>query len=196
MKDIVKLVLSLGLICLVGSAALTFVYTSTKEPIRQADEMALTANLKMVLPPETDKTEFISGDGDIRVYQGKDASGAIVGYAVQSVGKGGFGGDIKILAGFKPDGAIRTVMVTDSKETPGIGSKATDRKVQRSLWDVLRGKKQDVSYPPNDFLDSFNGRKTIKGGDPVHGIGGATYSSTAVIAAVDQACEALKTVLK
>ena len=196
MKDIVKLVLSLGAICLVGSAALTFVYKNTKEPIKQADEKALTANLKMVLPPETDKTESVLEKGDILIYKGKDASGAIVGYAVQPVGKGGFGGDIKILAGFKPDGAIRTVMVTDSKETPGIGSKATDRKIQRSLWDVLKGKKQDVTYPPNDFLDSFNGRKTVKGGEPVHGIGGATYSSTAVIAAVDQACEALKPIIK
>ena len=53
MKDMLKLICSLGAICLVGSAALTWVYSTTEKPIQQAAEKALTADLKKVLPPET-----------------------------------------------------------------------------------------------------------------------------------------------
>ena len=192
MKTMLKLTASLGAICLIGSAALTWVQSITREPIRQADERALTANLKMVLPVETQATRQVREDGDARVFEATDSSGALIGFAVQATGKGGFGGDVKALVGFFPDGAIRTVMISEHKETPGIGTKATDRKVQRSLWDVLKGKAPETAYPPNAFLDRFNGTRE----GTVQAISGATYSSGAVNDAVRQARTALAAYMK
>ena len=191
MKDMLKLVCSLGIICLVGSASLTWVYSTTKQPIEQAAEKALSANLMKVLPPETASTEAV--DKANGIYAARDSQKNLLGYAVQAVGKGGFGGDVQVLVGFLPDGTIRAVMTTEHKETPGIGSKATDRKVQRTMMDVIRGKKVEDSFPPNEFLDRFAGKKAAT---DVQGISGATYSSTAVKAGVDKACGNLDDYLK
>lgn len=192
MKDMLKLALSLGLICLIGSAALTWVYSTTKEPINQAEQKALQANLKLVLPAEAMNIEQIAKDDDVIVFKASDDQGATVGYAAQAVGKGGFKGEIKVLVGTKPDGSIRMVIVTGHNETPGIGTRATDRKVKRSLWDVLKGVKPADTLPPNAFLDGFNGRTTVHGDNPVRAISGATYSSRTVISAVDKVCQALQ----
>ena len=196
MKEMMKLICSLGAICLVGSAALTWVYSTTEKPIRQAAERALTADLKKVLPPETAATETLDESGTNVIYAARDAGKRVIGYAVQSIGKGGFGGEVKVLVGFLPNGTIRAVMITEHKETPGIGSKATDRKVQRTLMDVLRGKKVEDSFPPNAFLDSFAGKNAQEGVSTVQGVSGATYSSRAVTAGIDEACRALKEYLQ
>ncbi|MBO4345569.1 MAG: FMN-binding protein [Victivallales bacterium] len=191
MKDIFKLVLSLGLVCAIGSFALSRVYTTTKAPIEAANTAALMASLKLVLPPETASTAPIK---DTIFFKALDANGKQIAYAAQAKGKGGFGGDVTVLVGLEMDGKIRAVMVTENSETPGIGSKATDRKVQKSLWDVLAGKSADVAFPPNEYLDSYAGRD-VKGGfafgkDGLHAVSGATYSSTAILNGVNAVSEA------
>ncbi len=182
MKDIFKLVLSLGLVCAIGSFALSRVYTTTKAPIEAANAESLMASLKLVLPPETASTAPI--DGTI-FFKAMDADGKQIAYAAQAKGKGGFGGDVTVLVGLDMGGRILAVMVTENSETPGIGSKATDRKVQKSLWDVLAGKSADVAFPPNEYLDSYANRD-VKGGfafgkDGLNAVSGATYSSTAIL---------------
>ncbi len=190
MREMVKLVLSLGLICLVGAAALAYVHDLTREPIARAEQAALQTNLKLVLPPETaDVSEFAEADG-VLVFRATDSQGKTVGYAAEAVGTGGFKGDVKVLVGLHPDATIGTVVVTGHNETPGIGSKATDRKARRSLWDVLKGRPAGTTLPPNSFLDAFSGRPVAQGGGTVQAVSGATYSSHAVIMAVDKVCRA------
>ncbi len=193
MKDICKLVLSLGLVCAIGSLALSKVYTTTKQPIEVAKAKDLMASLKLVLPSETSSTEKI--DGTI-FFKALDASGKQIAYAAQATGKGGFHGEVKVLVGLDLQGKILAVMVTENSETPGIGSKATDRKVQKSLWDVLRGKSTDVAFPPNDYLDSYAGRNVSDGfafgKDGLNAVSGATYSSTAILNGINVVSQAFK----
>ncbi len=186
MKSTLKLVLSLGLVCAIGSFALSMVYNTTKKPIEEANAKTLMSSLKLVLPSETASTEPID---DTIFYKALDSAGSQIAYAALATGKGGFGGDVTVLVGLDMNGKILAVMVTESSETPGIGSKATDRKVQKSLWDVMNGKATDVSFPPNAYLDSYAGRD-VTGGfafgkDGLHAVSGATYSSTAILNALN-----------
>lgn len=197
MKSILKLVLSLGLVCAIGSFALSMVYDTTKEPIKTANANALMASLKLVLPTETATTEPIN---DTIFYKALDNSGTQIAYAAAATGKGGFGGDVKVLVGLDMNGKILAVMVTENSETPGIGSKATDRKVQKSLWDVLKGKRTDVAFPPNKYLDSYAGRD-VAGGfafgrDGLNAVSGATYSSTAILNGLNAVSQAFKELKK
>ncbi len=75
----------------------------------------------------------------------------------------GFGGDVTVEVTFNDDGTIASVTADVSKETPGIGDQA--------------GKPE--------FLDQFAGKTSADGVDT---LSGATYSSTAVIEAVNKAC--------
>ena len=110
----------------------------------------------------------------------------MVGYAAEAAASG-FGGKVAGIVSFKPDGTIDTVIVKSGHaETPGIGTKVTDRSVKRTITDVVKGVKPDTSkLPPNAALDSYSGvkpgnAKWTKEKDAVHFVSGATYSSNAV----------------
>lgn len=191
MKDIGKLLLSLGLVCFIGSSALAFVYSKTKAPIKEAQAKALSESLKLVLPAETTRTEEVKHSGpttdEATLFKAFDKDGKQLAYAGLASGPvKGFGGPVKVLAGIGLDGKVLAVVVTEHSETPGVGTKATDRKVEKSLWDVLRGKTVDNAFPPNELLDRYKGLEVdgeqIAG---VHGIAGATYSSKAVQSGID-----------
>ena len=199
MKDTLKLIASLGLICLFASAALVYVHNMVEEPCRAAEQAALNENLKLVMPQsavDMEKME-LSGPSDVVFFVGKDASGKVVGYAAEGVGNGGFSGNLKVMVGLTPEGKVTGVMVTSHSETPGIGSKATDRKVAKSFWDVIRGRKAEQGVPPNAYLDSFEGKSVDKlnSSVPLQSAGlkpvsGATYSSSAVYNAVNRIADA------
>ena len=205
MKQLLSFILSLGMVCLVGSAALAWVNQTTAEPIQKAQQQALEASLKLVLPAETATTEAMSAtanaSADVRFFRALDKEGHLLAYAAQATSPvTGFKGPVKVVAGLEKDGKVRAVMVTEHTETPGLGTKATDRSAVKSLWAVLAGKAQDDPFPPNAFLDSFAGLQAAKGfemdkGDPknaVAHVSGATYSSRAVISAVDAIGEAFR----
>ena len=199
MKDTFKLIASLGLICLFASAALVYVHNMVEEPCRAAEQAALNENLKLVMPSSAVNMEKmeLSSPSDVVFFSGRDASGKVVGYAAESIGNGGFSGDIKVMVGLTPEGKITGVMVTSHSETPGVGSKATDRKVTKSFWDVMRGRKEEQGVPPNVYLDSFAGKAVDKlnSSVPLQSAGlkpvsGATYSSNAVYNAVNKIADA------
>lgn len=204
MKDIFKLALSLGLVCCIGASALVCVYNTTKEPIKTASAKALESNMKLVLPGETVTTEELSSVdcGNVIFYRALDAAGNVIAYAGQGSGDvNGFGGAVKVLVGLKSDGTIIGVMVTEHSETPGLGTKATDRQLSKSLWSVLAGKSEENPFPPNEYLDRYNGRKAGafvlgSGGNGIHGVSGATYSSKAVLSGVNAVCEAFGKISK
>ena len=205
MKQLLSFIFSLGMVCLVGSAALAWVNQTTAEPIRKAQQRALESSLKLVLPAETATTEAMPATtntaGDVHFFRALDKDGRLVAYAAQATSTvSGFKGPVKVVVGLEKDGKVRAVMVTEHTETPGLGTNATDRSAVKSLWDVLAGKAKDDPFPPNEFLDSFAGMQASKGfemdkGDPknaVAHVSGATYSSRSVISAVDAIGEAFR----
>ena len=205
MKETLKLIASLGLICLFGSAALVYVHNMVEEPCRAAEQAALKENLKLVMPSEAvsmDRME-VQGPEGVAFFSGKDASGKLIAYAAEAIGEGGFGGNVKVMVGLSLEGKVTGIMVTAHSETPGVGTKATDRKAPKSFWKFISGKKEEAGTPPNVYLYSFIGKPMSKlssevplQSSGVHPVSGATYSSNAVYNAVNKVADTFPSIVK
>ncbi len=191
MKETLKLCLSLGLICAISGAALSYVNRITLAPCQAAELKVRTENLKLVLPSGTDSTEEENTVQGVKFFRALDKDGNLLAYAGEGASNQGFGGEIRVLVGINPQGEILGVIVSQHSETPGIGTLVTDRKAKQSFWDTIAGKAKIETFPPNPCLDSYTG-KTLdqpfafaKGPNQVIAISGATISSKAVLAAVN-----------
>ncbi len=196
MKDILKLCLSLGFFCAVSGGALAFVNHKTAEPRQRAEESERSDKLKLVLPAETAKTLSDGSTEGVQFFRAMDATGKLLAYAAEGASGKGFGGELRVLAGISPDGTILGLLVSKHSETPGIGTQVTDRKVTRSLWEVLSGNSTIDPFPPNAVLDSYSGKSLQRalsfgnGENGVMSVSGATVSSKAVLAAVNAISQA------
>ena len=213
MKDMRKasnpfyLAFFLLVVCGVSTLVMAVTAVKTDAPIRIAQAKETADSLKMILPPfdndpAVEAVDIKSPDGQpVKLYTAKNG-GLVVGYAAEASASG-FGGKVAGLVSFKPDGTIDTVIVKSGhSETPGIGTKVTDRSVKRTISDVVKGVKPDTSkLPPNAALDSYSGikpgdEKWTKEKDAVHFVSGATYSSNAVCDLVWYAATAVREYLE
>ena len=114
-------------ITLIASAGVGAVNMITEEPIAAAKAAATTAAVANVLPEfEQNQVSEQEIDGmTIKVYTAISGE-SVVGYAVESMTKSGFGGAIRMMVGFLPDGKIFNVNVLEQAETPGLGTKMCD----------------------------------------------------------------------
>lgn len=114
-------------ITLIASAAVGAVNMITEEPIAAAKAQATTEAVANVLPAfEQNAVAEQEIDGmPIKVYTATNGD-EVVGYAVESMTKTGFGGAIRMMVGFLPDGKIYNVNVLEQAETPGLGTKMCD----------------------------------------------------------------------
>ena len=118
-----------------------------------------------------------TGEGDsLEVYPAKKDN-VITGYAVNTYTNRGFSGNIKLMAGFRPDGSIINIAVLEHKETPGLGTKMADPAF----------KDQFNEKNPAEFELSVK-----KDGGPVDAITAATISSRAFCDAVQRAYNTLQ----
>ncbi|MBN1415005.1 MAG: RnfABCDGE type electron transport complex subunit G [Bacteroidales bacterium] len=172
-----NMILSLTLISMVMSAALTFVYLQTKGPIENAARQKEMNAIKQVLPEfDSDPVADLRLRDDVTIYPVKNKD-VPVGYAIKTYTEKGFSGHIELMAGFMEDGSIYNVTVLQHKETPGLGTKMTDSK----FIDQFKGK------DPGSFV-----LKVKKDGGQVDAITAATISSRAFCDALQRAYDALK----
>ena len=169
MKEIIKLPLILGFVCILASASLSFVYRHTKPIINQNRTRRLNGSLKEVLPNVSKPLEINEGNlfGKLKtklklesLYKGERSDGTVV-YAA-SVSVGGYQGAIKLLIGFDPKKSeVLGVKVLEHAETPGLGARIATEKT---------------------FINGLKGK--LKDQDEYDTITGATISSQAVIGGV------------
>ncbi len=171
------MILTLGVITLAASGAVGLVYGVTKEPIEAAKKAKTTQALSQVLPPFEGEPETAI-EGNAVIYTVSKA-GEVAGYAVESTANG-FGGEIKLMTGYTPQGQINRIEVLSHTETPGLGDKIESKKSDFSVQ--FQGK-----TPGKDF------RMTVKkdGGD-VNAITASTISSRAFTKAVQEGYNALQ----
>ncbi len=178
------MVLVLLAITLVCSAAVGLVYQVTAEPIAVAKAAKVTGAIAQVLPAfdndpaAAKRTETVEGD-QMTLYtalMGADT----VGYAVETFSKQGFGGTIRLMVGFLPDGTIYKVETLAQNETPGLGDKIERKKSDFS-----------VQYEGKDPA-TFN-LSVKKDGGQVDAITASTISSRAFSDAVQRAYDLLQT---
>lgn len=205
MKEILKLAASLTLICAIAGAALAFVGNLTAAPKARAQAVQRTAQMMLVLPPETaDTEECLTAENGVVFFVAKDSQGRKLAWCAQGTDDKGFGGKVTVLAGLGlDDGRIRAIVVSENSETPGIGSNLCERNVKRSLWAVLRGggtAANAAALPPNRYLDGYSGQEMPADGlfafaekaapGKIVPVSGATITSRAILNAVNRICDA------
>jgi electron transport complex protein RnfG len=183
-SSFMNMVLTLMIITVVASLALGSIYNLTLEPIAAAKKAARERAIKLVLPAFDSINTFMveipddpaladqgNGDQDSLVFYEAYKDGESIGVAVQTFSNQGYDPtQIQVMVGFLPDGVIDSTVVTQQKETPGLGTKMTEEKFNGQF----SGKNPA----------SFNLSVTKDGGD-VDAITASTISSRAV-------CEAIK----
>jgi electron transport complex protein RnfG len=194
--NIPKLGIFLGIIAAVAAGLLSFVSSATAAAIKLNLQKKTNAALEQVLPAfdnvPGDETLTLHSEEDwpVRFYIARK-DGTIVGYAGEVITPEGFSGNVTVMVGLELDGSVRTVIVTANMETPGLGTAVTDRKVQKTIVDLLKGGAEAVGLAPNVYLDWYGSKKAgesrwpiVKEGNQINGKTGATITSKAVGGAV------------
>ena len=181
-----NMVLVLTLVAVIMGGILAYVNHLTEGPISEQKEKALADGIKTVMVCDNlvvAKTDEVKQNVDGKdltyiIYQVKDQQGQDLGAAVQSTTMG-FGGDLKVLVGFNPEGQILGYTLLEHAETPGLGAKADQ-------W-FQKGQKGDIiGKDPKEPLTVSND------GGQVDAITASTITSRAFLKAVNQAYNAYK----
>ncbi len=196
--NMIMLGLFMGVLGAISAALLAGASILTKEPIRKAELEKTSYALTEVLPPfnnnPADEKVIIKAlnDTDVTFYIAK-MDGKIVGIAGEGYSMKGFSGRVTVMLGLSPEGTIQKVIVTKQSETPGLGTVVTDRKREKTIYELFSDKKPQTGLPPNKILDGFEGHtakmddsgwKVKKDGGKFDFITGATITSRAVTDAV------------
>lgn len=165
--------LVLTIIAVVAGSLLAFANQITEEPIARQNMERAQGALAELFPDADSFEEIALTEGDeLESAYTVQQNGQTAGYAV-TVAAHGYAGPIEVIAGLKPDLSLVGIRTggSDFKETEGLGSR--------------------VKEPA--FTDQFAGKTPpLLLGREVEGVSGATVSSSAVVAGVNQAADWLR----
>ncbi len=181
MKEFLKLVVILTVICTLAGGILAFVYKATKEQIKLVEHAASIAAINQVLPPcdnvPAENTCTFDENGKSWTFYVARKDGQFAGAAFKSTSSKGYAGDIAIMTGINAQGNINALVILDHKETPGLGA--------------------NIQKP--GFKSQFTGKsikdtvfKVKKDGGAIDQITAATISSRAVCDAVSSGLTVFK----
>ena len=186
-SSLTNMVLVLTGVAVIMGGILAFVNHLTEGPIAAQKEKALADGIKTVMcvnDLKVAKTDEVKQNDDkgkeltYTVYEIQDTKGNDLGAAVESSTLG-FGGTLKVLVGFDPDGKILGYTLLEHTETPGLGAKA-------DKW-FQKGQKGDIiGKDPQEPLT------VSKDGGQVDAITASTITSRAFLLAVNNAYKAYK----
>ncbi len=184
-SSFINMVLTLFIVTAVAALTLGGVYTVTKEPIALAKQKKLKEAVKAVLPDfdnePSDNPEKRLIDNDTLYFYHGMKNGEWVGTAVETFSDKGFGGRIRILVGFDPEGNIHDITVLEHQETPGLGDKM-EKKKSYDKKTGLSWISQFIGTNPSEFKLLVK-----KDGGDVDAITAATITSRAFCDAVQRA---------
>lgn len=166
-----RMVTILVAVTAVSAASLSAVYRATEEPRRRIKAQEEEKSRREVLPSATKFKRVAKGEREF--FKGYDEKGALVGFVAKGSARG-YGGEMVVLVGLDRNLRVVGVRVLEQKETPGLGTKATEPQFLRQL----RGKR------PRDL-------KLRRYGGKIDAITGATITSRAVTEAAKEAAEAV-----
>ncbi|MBW1895450.1 MAG: RnfABCDGE type electron transport complex subunit G [Deltaproteobacteria bacterium] len=182
-----RMVVVLTLVSVVAAALLSYVAELTTPLIREHALRELRQGISDVLPGLQDYEERFKEDG-FEIYEGKNEEGNTVGFAIVRTGAG-FSDTIKLIFGVSADfSKIYSLKVLEQKETPGLGAKIVRELPFLQFW---RGVSiaEPIRYAkpprPKEQLEE----------NEINAITGATISSEAVVAAVNNAVEDAKKII-
>lgn len=177
-ETLIRLSLSLFVICIVAAASLGYVYHVTKAPIDKAKNLKVENAIQEVLPHfkgEIKTIRLMPDDGQDSITVNLAFSkGKLFGAAVETYTDMAFSGRFTLMVGFDTEGKILQTEVLEMSETPGLGDKIDKNNSDFSL--------QFNDKNPADFK-----LKVKKDDGDVDAITAATISSRAFCDAVERA---------
>ena len=186
-SSLTNMVLVLTGVAVIMGGVLAFVNHLTEGPIAEQKTKALADGIKNVMVcdnlvvAKTDTVKQNDAKGKeltYIIYQVQDAEKKDLGAAVESTTMG-FGGDLKVLVGFDPEGKILGYTLLEHAETPGLGAKA-------DKWFQKDGKGNIIGKDPAESLT------VSKDGGKVDAITASTITSRAFLLAINNAYNAYK----
>ena len=188
-STLTNMVLVLTGVAVIMGGILAFVNHLTEGPINEQKAKALADGIKTVMCVDNltvNRTDTVQTKGpkgkDVTyiIYNTNDAQGKALGAAVETIANG-FGGELKLLVGFDPEGKILGYTLLEHAETPGLGAKA-------DKW-FQKGEKGDIiGMSPAEPLT------VSKDGGQVDAITASTITSRAFLYAVNSAYDAYKAI--
>lgn len=182
MRDGIRMVITLVVICLVAGLSLAAVHGQTAPIIAAQEAKALQDGLAKVVPGaaafEQVSKEALSGaDPAVKnAWAALDGSGKPVGLVVESAPTG-YGGPIRMLVGVSTEGRlIKVEVLSAAGETPGLGSKAVEPTFVKQYEGMQAGVNLVKGKAPK--------------GNEVQAVTGATISSKAVTDGINAALAA------
>lgn len=183
MKKVLQMIYVLTFVGLVSGATLAVVYQYADPLIAENQANETKKAIYKIFPAAKDyEEETIAGEAVFRV---NDKEGNLLGYAFVAAGNG-YQGTIKLMAGIKKDlETLVGIEVLESQETPGLGQEITQAKFRVQF----RGLKAspEILYVKN--------QKPTKPNE-IEAITGATVSSNAVVAILNEKIKVIKEHLK
>ena len=202
-SNIFNMAIVLTVIAVVAGGLLAWVNNVTAGPIEQINNQAIENGIKSVILGDRDikyrVEDPVEKEGFVfhNVY---DMSDNLLGTAVESTDKNGFGGSLKVMVGFDSEGKILGYEVLEHSETPGLGAQANDWFRQKSgevaeqsaVTTVLLGA---PGKPGNHNIIGMNPGDDMmivsKDGGAVDAITASTITSKAFLRAVNAAYKAV-----
>lgn len=184
-SSLTNMVLVLVGFALAIAALLAWVNHITEGPIAMKSEKTLADGIKRVMGSgdlvvtanDTIRQTIDGKEAVFVIHRAATKSGQKLGAAVESTTLG-FGGDLKILVGFDPQGTILGYTVLQHAETPGLGAKA-------DTWFQKGGKGDVIGQSP-----AAGPLAVTKDGGKVDAITASTITSRAFLKAINQAYSA------
>jgi Na+-translocating ferredoxin:NAD+ oxidoreductase subunit G len=181
--NIIVLIISLAIIAAIAAGILAVVDYITQGPREQAALKSTLAAFKKLQPeftndPEQGKTKVYLSNGkwkiisptekaskltNLVIFYPAEKDGKLISIISQTVTNKGYGGDMTVLLSMTSKGIIENVVVTENKETPGLGTAVFDRTVKKTIWGIFKGeyKGTEDKLAPNPILDYFSGKQYV-----------------------------------
>lgn len=169
---VLPIALNLAGACFLSGLIIAGVYFFTADTAAQKKIELQQAAMRQLVPTAT---QFIPVKGKTGWNMAMQGTKTIA-YLVPTESKG-YGGAIKILAAITPEGRVYNFNILESKETPGLGDKASQPEFQKQFRGKTIAGLQVVKDPANH--------------QAIQAISGATITSKAVTAAVKAAVTAV-----
>jgi len=202
-SNIANMAIVLTAIAVVAGGLLAWVNNVTAGPIEQINNQAIENGIKSVILGDRDiefRVEDPTEKEGFVFHNVYDMNDNLLGTAVESTDKNGFGGAFKVMVGFDSEGKILGYEVLEHSETPGLGAQANDWFRQKS------GEVQEQSAvttlllgapgkPGNHNIIGMNPGDDMmtvsKDGGQVDAITASTITSKAFLRAVNAAYKAV-----
>ncbi|KJR40914.1 Electron transport complex, RnfG [Candidatus Magnetoovum chiemensis] len=181
MKNILKLITVLTIICGVAAVGLAVTFIATKKPIEEQFKLKTIKAISSVYPDldlsqvyDINQIPICAGSRKNcdTIYEIKK-DGKTAAFAAKVIVKG-YGGDIEVMAGAIADDKISGVKILRHSETPGLGANITKGGTFEAQF---RGKSKSAGLK--------------KQGGELDQVTGATISSKAVVSAARKAVETI-----